>query len=390
MQFGIDAINFYTSKYYLDLQTLAMARDATPTKFSEELGQYRMSVAPPSEDLITMAANSVDTLLTTENIGKIELIIFATESSVDAAKSAATHVHRMFSLPKRCRSVEIKQACYGATFGLQMALAWLRQNENKQALLIASDIARYGLYTAAEASQGCGAIAMLLSANPRLIAIEGHAGFCTRETMDFWRPNYLDYALVDGRLSCDAYMRLAEESFGQYLTLNGRQFNDHDHFCYHMPIARLVESTHKKLARLQRSLLSRELCERQIRNGLIYGRAIGNCYTASLYLGILSLLENSDDDLSNRLIGLYSYGSGSVAEFFAAKVIRDYRDHLPRQHTGKILERRRELSVDDYEKWHGFQLPISGENFEFSEKWDTGKFRLKGVSDHQRIYERSE
>jgi hydroxymethylglutaryl-CoA synthase len=388
MQFGIDAINFYTSKYYLDLQTLATARDVVSTKFSDELGQHKMAVAPPCEDPITMAANGVNELLATRDTSGIELVIFATESGVDAAKSAATHIHGLFNLPKRCRSVEIKQACYGATFGLQMVLAWLQQNEKKQALLIASDIASYGLDTAAEASQGCGAIAMLLSANPKLLTIDSHAGFCTKETMDFWRPNYLDYALVDGRLSCDVYMRLAKESLGQYLALSERQFSDHDRFCYHTPIARLVESTHRKLAR--GSLLSKELCERQIRDGLVYGREVGNCYTASLYLGVLSLLENSDNDLSDRLIGLYSYGSGSVAEFFAARVVRGYRDHLPKQHTGKILELRKELSLDDYERWHRFQLPTSGENFEFSEKWDTGKFRLKGIREHQRIYERLE
>lgn len=386
MQFGIDAISFYTSQYYLDLQTLAAARSAAPTKFSDELGQYRMSVAPPGEDSITMAANGVDELLADKDASEIELIIFATESGVDAAKSAATHIHGLLNLPKRCRSVEVKQACYGVTFGLQMALAWLQQNEKKQALLIASDIARYGLRTAAEPSQGCGAVAMLLSANPRLFAIDGQAGFCTRETMDFWRPNYLDYALVDGRLSCDAYMRLAEESFGQYSALNGRSLSDHDRFCYHMPIARLVESTHRRLARV--SSLSKELCEHQIRDGLIYGREIGNCYNASLYLGMVSLLENSSDDLSGKLIGLYSYGSGSVAEFFSARVVQGYRDHLPRQHTGKMLKLRKELSLDDYERWHRFQLPTSGENFEFSEKWNTGKFRFKGICNHQRIYER--
>ena len=37
---------------------------------------------------------------------------------------------------------------------------------------------------------------------------------------------------------------------------------------------------------------------------------MGNCYTASMYVGLASLLEQSDRDLTGKRIGLFSYGSG--------------------------------------------------------------------------------
>ncbi|MEI8055339.1 MAG: hydroxymethylglutaryl-CoA synthase [bacterium] len=382
MNYGIDAISFYTSNYYIDIKTLASARD--------DLGQKKMAVAPPNEDVVTLAASAVEPLLKSEDVANVEMVLFATETGVDCSKAAATYIHKLFGFPKRCRVIELKQACYSATFGLQMGLAWLSQNPGKKVLLIASDIARYEFNTPAESSQGCGAVAMLLSANPRLLEIEPASGFCTKETMDFWRPNYLDTALVDGRLSCDTYMRFAEETWQQYAALTGRKFTDHDRFCYHSPVAKLVERTHKKLARINGiKNISEEEMNYQVGQSLIYSREVGNCYTASLYLGILSLLENVTTDLSGKLIGLYSYGSGSSGEFFAARVVNNYQTRLMRDYHRAILVERLELTFAEYEEFYSFKLPVDGSNLKLF-SWQTGKFRLQALERHQRVYEKVE
>jgi hydroxymethylglutaryl-CoA synthase len=390
MNFGIDAISFYTSNYYIDLKTLANARGIDYLKFYDDLGQRKMAVAAPNEDVVSMAASAVEPLLKTEDVSNIEMVLFATETGVDLSKAAAVYIHRLFNLPKRCRVIELKQACYSATFGLQMGLAWLKQNSEKKVLLVASDIARYEFNTAAESSQGSGAAAMLLSANPRLLVIEPVSGFCTKETMDFWRPNYSDVALVDGRLSCDTYMRFAEETWQQYAALTGRKFTDHDRFCYHSPIVKLVERTHKKLARINGiKNISEEELNYQVGQSLIYSREIGNCYTASLYLGILSLLENAATDLSGKLIALYSYGSGSSGEFFAARVVKNYQDRLLRDYHEAMLAARLELTFAEYEEFYSFKLPVDGSYLKLF-SWQTRKFRLQALQQHQRIYEKVE
>jgi len=388
MKFGIDAISFYTSNYYIDLKTLADARKIDVAKFYDDLGQKKMAIAPPNEDVVTLAANALEPVLTSEDAAKIEMVMFATETAVDLSKAAATCIHKLFNLPKRCRVIELKQACYSATFGLQMGLSWLRQNPEKKVLLLASDIARYEFNTSAESSQGCGAVAILLSANPRLLEVESVAGFCTKETMDFWRPNYSEVALVDGRLSCDTYMRFAEETWTQYAQLTGRKFSDHDRFCYHSPVAKLVERTHKKLARINGiKNLDEEQIDYQIGQSLIYSREIGNCYTASLYLGIVSLLENVTTDLAGKIIGLYSYGSGSSGEFFAARVVDNYQTKLLGDRHQEILRARHELSFSEYEELYKFKLPMDGSSLKLF-PWQTGKFRLQGLAEHRRIYEK--
>ncbi|MDR1012510.1 MAG: hydroxymethylglutaryl-CoA synthase [Coxiellaceae bacterium] len=387
MKFGIDAIVFNTSRYYLDLKTLAMEHHQSINRFYVNLGQNKMAIAPPNEDIVTLAASATTELLRSQDTSNIEMVLFATETGIDLAKSAGTYIHRLFNLPKRCRVIELKQACFGATCGLQLGLTWLQQNVSKKVLLLASDIARYELNSIAESSQGCGAVAMLLSANPRILVIEPESGFCTEEVMDFWRPNYLDHALVDGHLSCETYMKFVEETWLQYIKKTGRKFSDHDRFCYHAPLAKLVIGSHKKLARINGiKKLTPEQLDYQIGKSLLYSKEIGNCYTASLYLSIISLLENVSDNISGRLLGLYSYGSGSVGEFFSARVVDGYQEWLKKDYHQVLLSTRQELSFAEYKYFHNFKYSIN-DNFVELPQYQVGRLCLKAVEQHRRLYE---
>ncbi len=68
LKIGIDAIGFYTPRYCLDLATLAKARNVDVNKFSVGLGQNKMSVIPPNEDIVTMGANAAQHILQPEDI----------------------------------------------------------------------------------------------------------------------------------------------------------------------------------------------------------------------------------------------------------------------------------------------------------------------------------
>lgn len=384
---GIDAMSFYTSQYYLDLRNLALARNIDPDKFCNDLGQNRMSVVPPGEDVVTLAANAA--LALQDKVGDfsdVETLLFATESGVDCSKAAGVFVHQLLHLPARCRVVELKQACYGATAGLQLVLPMLRQNPHKKILLIASDIARYAMHSAAESSQGSGAVAMLLAADPRLLAIEPESGFYTKDCMDFWRPHYCEAALVDGRFSCELYLRLLEETWQQYTKLSGRNFKAHDYFCYHTPVPKLVESAHKRLVKINSGAkLNAQQLHDQLDAALCYSRETGNSYTASLYIGITSLLENTPCDLTDKRLGLYSYGSGCSGEFFSAKVMKNYQQMLFADRHRGILKNRKELTYQEYEEFYNFRLPQDGGSFMLP-MFDTGKFKLCALESHKRIY----
>jgi hydroxymethylglutaryl-CoA synthase len=282
--------------------------------------------------------------------------------------------------------VELKQACYSGTAGLRLALPYILSRPQAKVLLIASDVAKYGLNTTGESSQGGGAVAMVLSANPRLIAIDPEAGFIVEDVMDFWRPNYRDTALVEGRFSCDMYFRLLHETWLQYQAITGRRFDNHCRICYHVPIPRLAEKAHLKLARWTGFQGSDEAMLLQVEPSLHYARQTGNCYSASLFLSLISLLENSTMNLGGERLGFYSYGSGSMAEFFSGTVQATYRQVLPTPYHQHLIADRFELDQQEYENFFNFHYPEDGSRF-ITPCYQTGAFRLAKVDQHKRIYE---
>lgn len=385
---GIDAIAFYTANYAMDLATLAKARGLDAEKYYSALGQRKMSVAPPDEDIVTLAANAgLRVLNDVADLDAIELLLFATESGIDQSKAAGIYVHDLLGLSPRCRVVELKQVCYAATFALQLALPFLRQYPDKKVLLIASDISRYGLETPGEPTQGCAAVAMVLSANPRILAFDTEYGVVTENAMDFWRPNYRDTALVEGKYSSKLYLTMLEKSWQQYCTLSGRDFTAHNYYCYHVSVARLVEKAHQHLAKINGHELSAEdVLQQQLQYSLEYGRYIGNSYTASLYVGLISLLDHAND-LTNKRIGFYSYGSGCVAEYFSGVVLPNYKKYLHTEFHQTMLRERTELDYADYVRYFNYELPKDGSEHEIS-RHEVGQFRLARLANHKRIYER--
>lgn len=384
---GIDAIGFYTSQYALDLAELAKARGTEANKYYVGLGQHQMSVPPPDEDVVTMGANAALRALKNVDPQSIEMVLFATESGIDQSKAAGIYVHDLLGLPARCRVIELKQACYSATLALQLALPFLRQHPDKKVLLIASDIARYGLGTPGESSQGSGAVAMVLSANPRLIAFDSEYGVVTENVMDFWRPNYSDEAFVEGKYSSKLYLNMLEKSWVQYQTLSGRNFSDHAYYCYHTPVPKLVEKAHQHLAKINNQTSSDENLFSQINLSLEYGRKIGNSYTAALYVGLTALLDLSKENLSGKRIGFYSYGSGCVAEYFSGTVQENYQTFLHQDEHDKMLSSRKPLTYAEYEHFYSYPYPKDGSRAELP-RYNTGQFRLAAIDNHKRIYEK--
>lgn len=382
MNIGIDQISFYTSQYFLDLKTLAKARGVDPDKYVIGIGQSKMGIPPPDEDIVTMAASAALRLKERGALEGVETLLFATESAIDQSKSAGMFVHGLLGLPERCRVVELKQACYSATAALRMAMGLVAMRPQSKVLVIASDVARYELGSPGESTQGCGAVAMTISADPRLIAIDPEAGFYANDVMDFWRPNYLSEAQVDGKYSTLIYIKALKAAWKQYAEESGRSLDDFSRFCYHIPFTRMAAKAHQKLARG----ISDEELEKVIGESLLYSREAGNCYSASLYVGLCSLLDNSAEDLSGRRIGLYSYGSGCVGEFFSGVVQPGYQKELLTEVHQKLLAGRAELTFRQYEDIYNYGIPTDGGVHAFAQ-YRTGPFRFAGLDAHKRIYE---
>lgn len=384
---GIDALSFYCPRYVLDLAVLAEARSVDPQKYVAGLGQERMAVPPPDEDIVTMGASAALPLLEGHDPSSIELLLFATESGIDQSKAAALHLHGLLDLPARCRAVELKQACFSGTVALQLACAWLALHPDRTALVVASDIARYELRSPGEPTQGAGAVAMRLSADPALLALDAEVGLFAEDVMDFWRPNYRTEALVDGQYSTRVYLQSLMQCWEQYRGRSGRGLEDLDRFCYHLPFTRMAEKAHARLTRACGAPApDAETLARVVGASLRYNRKTGNTYAASLYEGLTSLLDTDREDLSERRIGLFSYGSGCTGEFFSGVVQPGYRAALRAEAHRRLLDDRTELEYQQYEDIFQLAVPTDGGDHAFAQ-YRTGIFRLAGIGQHKRIYE---
>lgn len=386
MNIGIDRISFYTSHYYVDLKTLAKARSVEVDKYYVGIGQEKMGIPAPDEDVVTLGASAAYPLMKEGELDDVELLLFATESGIDQSKAAGIYVHGLLEMSPRCRTVELKQACYSGTAGIQLAIGFVARNPDKKALVIASDIARYELGSPGEATQGCGSVALIISANPRLLSIDPECGYYTEDVMDFWRPNYRSEALVDGKYSTMVYIHALMESWKQYAEISGRTLLDFDRFCYHIPFTKMAEKAHQKLCRKLKVQQDPETMQKLLEESLRYSRVTGNCYSGSMYVGLTSLLETAEEDLTGKRIGLYSYGSGCVGEFFSGVVQPGYREFLHGEEHRNLLENRTELTYQQYEDIFNYGVPTDGGEYAFPQ-YKTGPFRFSGISQHKREYE---
>jgi hydroxymethylglutaryl-CoA synthase len=390
MSVGIDDISFYTANFCLDLQELADNNGSDAAKYTVGIGQERMSMPGADEDVVTMAANACLPILEGmqergEDKEAITTVLFATETGIDQSKAAGVYLHRLLELSSRCRVVELKHACYSATAALQMATALVARKPEEKVLIVASDIARYDRQSPGEATQGCGAAAMLVSANPRIIELDAETGVHTEDVMDFWRPNYRSTALVDGKFSTKVYLRSVRAAWQDFQQHSELQFGNFDYFCYHLPFSRMAQKAHSHLANGNAHELSKADLEAQISASLIYNRITGNSYTAAMYIGFISLLDNLAD-LADKRIGFFSYGSGSVGEFFTGKIVAGYEKMLHTVKHQAMLAARTPLAYADYVKMYEFQVPTDGADHEFPQQ-TTGRYRLAGISQHKRQYE---
>lgn len=385
MKIGIDKIGFYTPHLFVDMNKLANARKVEPEKFIIGIGQEKMSVPPITQDAVTMAANAALEILGESDREKIDFVIFATESGIDHSKAAAIYVHRLLGINPNARSIEVKEACYGATAAIHIAKGHIALNPESKVLVLGSDISRYGLNTSGEVTQGAGAVAILMSANPRIIVIEDPSAYHTEDVMDFWRPVYSDVAFVQGKYSVELYISFFQNVWEQYKKKTGLELKDFESICFHLPYTRLGLKALKTVIdegaeeEQERLLANFELSRS-------YNKVVGNIYTGSLYLSLLSLLELNTEVKAGARIGLFSYGSGAVGEFFSGIVQPDYRDFLYIERHGKLLSSRREVCISEYEEI--FQetslADISGKKLPIEK--DPAVICLAGVKDHMREY----
>ena len=374
---GIDALAFHGPECYIDMADLAVARGVEPAKYIKGLGQAAMAVPTPCEDTVSLAIAAGRKALDTFGIDPSEIgtLVVGTETGVDHSKPVATYVHEHLGLASNCRSFETKHACLGGSAGLTAAMDWIAAGRarGRKALVIAADIARYGLNTPGEPTQGAGAVAFAVSERPRLLEFNPDIyGDYTRQVMDFWRPLYSKYAFADGHYSINCYLdaltgawadAASKPNAAAQMPIAGL-----DACFYHVPFVKMAQKAHQRhweaelgcaVGKDDAALLAQISAsyERRVSPWLKLNSAVGNIYTGSLFLALIDYLRNLESAREGRTLSVFAYGSGCGASLLLARVARGASAYRQRLDPQPDLDQRRRLDLAQYE-----EITRAGEN----------------------------
>jgi len=426
MAAGIDDISIYIPRLYLDAGDFAKARGLDPEKLERGLGIGQMAIVDTNQDPACLAANAClkvmqKNKLTPDKIGRLYV---ATESSFDESKAMNSYVIGMLEQVYgadtfgHCGGIECKFACVSGSYALYDNTNWIRagEAENKHALVVVSDIAKYDLGSSGEVTQGAGAVAMLLNDNPRLLSFDPKVTSTSiKNEYDFYRPFGKETPIVHGQYSNLLYLIQVKNALIDYKRKvkktgliklkEGETILDHvDYLNMHLPysnmgkkaLAYLVRHEWRDLPRWKKIIeeigmeepipkdprgtiesvledsefmandhqftklftsteMYAELYESKLASSLIASKMIGNLYTASLYLGFRSSLEfeyQKGVDLEGKRVGFCSYGSGASAMIFSGVIQPEYAQVVKDMNLEAELGPRTKLSLDEYEELH--------------------------------------
>lgn len=402
---GVSDIGIYVPPFYLPHEELAKARGVPKEKYVMGLGNQKMAVIPNWEDAVTMAANAAMQVLekTGTDPEEIQQLVVSTESGVDHSKAVASFVQGLLKIGTRCRVYEVKHACYGGTAGLVDSIDRISQNRKttRKGLVIMTDIAKYGFGNAGEPTQGAGAVALLVEKNPRLCHIDTSLnGVFSKDVFDFWRPTGHRIPIVDGKYSIECYLMALEGAVSEFrsnLELEQGKLLDYlDYIIYHMPFTNMAKKAHRRLIEIEyegkdletQEEIYNQTFSKKVAPGLMGVREVGNIYTGSVYMGLVSLLENEREKVEGKRIGIFSYGSGCGAEFLLYNMQKDISSIIDSLDFKEQLDKRKKITFEQYTQFYSksseevFYYP--GEANYFKNKYT--KFVFTGFKDHKRQY----
>ncbi len=362
---GIERMRVWPCTAAIDMRTLVTARGGDVRQTVEQMLIDARSVNPPWEDPVTMAVNAARDLLTPDDRAAVKLLLVASESGLDQEKALSTWVQRHLDLPDDCRNLEVKHACYGGTGALQLAARFvLTMPEGSKALVITTDESRQHFHRPYEFVMGAGAAALLVSRDPKVLRLElDRSGVFTHEVADLTRPTSRVEA-GHSETSLLSYLDAVEIAFERWresMARSGIRIDTVDDFhlhapynLYHSPFGGITLRAHRSVLRalgVTRRDEAREDFEQRVLPTLRYNRRMGGTYGSSVFVSLLGLVDaHADRSLEGRRVTIYSYGSGSCAEFFSGVLGPGAVDVARQARLDALLDERCALDVRGYEE----------------------------------------
>ncbi|MHA1368612.1 MAG: hydroxymethylglutaryl-CoA synthase family protein [Promethearchaeota archaeon] len=244
---GLDSIGFYAPRYRLSLNDLAKKRGIDPNKFEYGLLAKEFAVPDYGEDSISMAIMAARNCLArgNEDPKTIDAIFVGTESLPYAVKPIASILSGFLNVKENTFTGDTLHACAGATLGLLNAVGLVNSNIINKALVIGTDISRYPLESPGEPTQGAGAVAMIITKNPRIAKIGSKFGKVSGHVNDFFRTLYSENAEVFGKYSTISYLKFVLKAYDDFKSYVGPFLADY--YVFHAPFGKMPMKSFQKI-----------------------------------------------------------------------------------------------------------------------------------------------
>ncbi|KAL5289277.1 HMGCS1 family protein [Megaselia abdita] len=443
---GILALEIIFPSQYVDQTELEEFDGASAGKYTIGLGQSKMGFCSDREDVNSLCMTVVQRLLERnnvdlKNIGRLEV---GTETIIDKSKSVKSALMQLFGDNTDIEGIDTTNACYGGTAALFNSINWIESSswDGRLALAVCADIAVYAKGSA-RPTGGAGAVAMLVGPNAPLVFERGLRSTFMQHAYDFYKPDLSsEYPTVDGKLSIQCYLSALDNCYQLY----GRKFQQRhpeettkgldrfDAIIFHTPFCKLVQKSVGRLCfndflltsedkraekypgfeRFNQSTFENSYFDRDVeksfmttfsnvfeektKKSLFLANQVGNMYTPSVYSGLVSLLINEPtENLTNKRIGVFSYGSGLASTMYSIKItenleaLKKFTSKL--DYVKPLLESREKVAPAEFTKL----MEVREKNnhaapYEPSGSTDVlfpGTYYLKNIDElHRRTYER--
>jgi hydroxymethylglutaryl-CoA synthase len=423
MKTGIDAIAFDVAKIHLPIKTLANARNIEPEKLEKGLGLIKMTLPDVHQDTVVFGANALTKLILENNLNLDEIarIYVGTESAIDSSKPIASFLIALMELKfgentlSECDVVDFTFACIAGVDALQNCIDFVTLNPNKKAIVVTTDFAKYDLNSTGEYTQGAGALAMLITSNPRIMAFDNCWATSTKGVFDFFKPYrkipkqeitrnenndiwfgnleaeieiHKDQPVFDGQYSNQCYMVRTKNAYFSFKKLKNTDsslyaswFSIIMHLPYSFQGRRMLSEIYaldhenkiisgeesdveyqnklKEISKLEeyKSFVTQKLQPAEIASSLI-----GNLYTGSIFMGFLSTLchfHATNTEILNKKFGFLAYGSGSKSKVFEGTIQENWEKSISKTNLFETLNESHEIDFKTYEKLHKKELKNS-------------------------------
>ena len=413
---GIDAIAFDVAPLHFPISRLAALRQIEAEKLEKGLGLLKMTLPDVNQDPVVFGANALTKLIEQNqiNLSEVARIYVGTESSIDSSKPIASFLIGLMEQKfgenalAHCDVVDFTFACIGGVDAMQNCLDFVRINPDQKAIVVTTDIAKYDLESSGEYTQGAGAIAMLVSATPRIISFDTNWATSSKGVFDFFKPYrslskkeitgndqneswlgqleaeieiHKDQPVFDGQYSNQCYMDRTKAAYFTYKTkvgFAGSLYQSWSQIIMHLPYAfqgrRMLSEIYaldatepilsgsesgadyqNKLKEVSKSEAYKQFVAEKLQDAEQASSLIGNLYTGSIFMGLLSALTQAQlrgEEISEQKFGFMAYGSGSKSKVFEGEIQAGWRAQIEKTSLFAVLANSQEIDVNTYEKLH--------------------------------------